>query len=64
MKDKSKRKRFEAQVFVRLTLACKYALYRPGFQKFSIFPDEQKPLPSICFKTSGQDFQTFSQTIG
>ena len=64
MKDKSKNKRFEAQIFVRLMLACKYARYRPGFQKFSIFPDDQKPQPSICFKTSGQDFQTFRQTIG
>ena len=34
------------------------------FQKFLMFPDEQKPLLSVCFKTSGKDFQILSQTIG
>ena len=29
-----------------------------------MFPDDQKTQPSICFKTSGQDFQTLSQTNG
>ena len=29
-----------------------------------MFPDYQKTWPSICFKTSAQDFQTLSQTIG
>ena len=29
-----------------------------------MFPNDQKTQPSICFKTSGQDFQTLSQTIG
>ena len=28
-----------------------------------MFPGDQKTQPSICFKTSGQDFQTFTQTI-
>ena len=26
-----------------------------------MFSDDQKAQPSICFKTSGQDFQTISQ---
>ena len=37
--------------------------YKPDFQKFSMFPGGQKTQPSIYFKTSGQDFQTFIQTI-
>ena len=41
-----------------------YAFYRPDFQKFSKFPDYQKTQPSICFKTSDQDFQTLRKIIG
>ena len=41
-----------------------YAFYRPDFQKLSMFSDDQKAHPSICFKTSGQDFQTLSQIFG
>ena len=41
-----------------------YAFYRLDFQKFSIFPDDQKTQPKLCFEISVQDFPTLNQTLG
>ena len=32
-----------------------YAFYRPDFQKFSIFPDDQKAQPKLCFEINVQN---------
>ena len=41
-----------------------HAYYRPDFQKILMILNDQKTKLSICLRTSGQHFHTFTQKLG
>ena len=50
----------EFQVF----MCRRVGIFKNYFQKFSMFPNDQKTQSNICFKTNSQEFETLSQISG